>query len=137
VTLFLASRCLRHALRLVVDAEEHTPFTKFDGELPLRGRWLRYAAAMFLALLGSAVLLLLACVLLGVPAAVGRRLVLRSGGWKTGGAVKMIRLALMLGGTAAAALAQAQALQAAMRAAAEGWDGQEPIRPMASLTRPA
>jgi hypothetical protein len=41
----------------VSQAKKHKPFTRFDNQLPLRGRWLRYAAGAFFAVPGLLALL--------------------------------------------------------------------------------
>lgn len=56
--LLVAWICLRHAHWLVNQAEKHTPFSRFDSHLPLRGRWLRYATAALLASVGIVLLVL-------------------------------------------------------------------------------
>ena len=58
--LLLAWARLRGALRLASRAEKHTPFSRLDGDLPLRGRWLRYAAGAFVGALGMVALVLAA-----------------------------------------------------------------------------
>lgn len=56
--LFHAWLCFLGAKGMLKPAEKHASFTRLDQHLPLRGRWLRYAAAAFLALLGTTALLL-------------------------------------------------------------------------------
>jgi hypothetical protein len=56
--LVVAWVCFSGAFRLCRNVEKHAPPTRLDGYLPLRGRWLGYAVAGLLALLGMTALFL-------------------------------------------------------------------------------
>jgi hypothetical protein len=61
--LCLAGACFGGAKRLFPKAEKQVPSTILDSYLPLRGRWLRYAAVWGLTLLGVAAVLVAVVVL--------------------------------------------------------------------------
>ena len=58
VPLVIAWRCFRGVYEVLSEAEKHKPFTSLDHHLPLRGRWLSYATAAFLVVVGIAAVIL-------------------------------------------------------------------------------
>lgn len=62
---FLASAflCFSGVTVVMKPAEKHSRFTRLDRSLPLQGRWLRYATAALLTLLGILSLVLAWCAL--------------------------------------------------------------------------
>ena len=44
--------CFSGMFSLIGRAPKHVPFTSFDSHLPIRGRWLGYALAAILAIVG-------------------------------------------------------------------------------------
>lgn len=51
-SLCIAGLCFWGAKMILKQAEKHSQFTKIDQNLPLHGRWLRYAIASILTVIG-------------------------------------------------------------------------------------